>query len=126
MSIAILDTTVVLHIFRKYPPALAWFRSSQTYAIVSTTWMEVMVGVGSKRAMQETLHLLSNFELLYLTNDDQKWAQNQIQQLRFSHHVTTNDCLIASVAYRLQIPLYTHNLKDMTPMLDKLAIKPYA
>jgi len=126
MSIAILDTTVVLHIFRKYPPALAWFRSSQTYAIVSTTWMEVMVGVGSKHAMQETLHLLSNFELLYLTNDDQKWAQNQIQQLRFSHHVTTNDCLIASVAYRLQIPLYTHNLKDMTPMLDKLAIKPYA
>ena len=126
MSLAILDTTVVLHIFRKYPPAIAWFRTSQTYAVVSTTWMEVMVGVSSKRAMQDTLNLLGNFQLLYLSDDDQKWAQQQIQQLRFSHHVTTNDCLIASVAYRLQIPLYTHNLKDMNPMIGNLAIKPYA
>jgi predicted nucleic acid-binding protein len=125
VSLAILDTTVVLHIFRKYPPAVAWFRSSQTFAVVSTTWMEVMVGVSSKRAMQDTLNLLNNFQLFYLTDDDQQWAQNQLQQLRFSHHVTTNDCLIASVAHRLQIPLYTHNLKDMTPMLGNLAIKPY-
>jgi predicted nucleic acid-binding protein len=88
--------------------------------------MEIMVGVSSKHAMQDTLNLLSNFQLLYLTNDDQQWAQHQIQQLRFSHHVTTNDCLIASVAHRLQISLYTHNLKDMTPMLGNLAIKPYA
>jgi len=88
--------------------------------------MEIMIGVSSKRAMQDTLNLLGNFQLFYLTDDDQQWAQKQIQQLRFSHHVTTNDCLIASVAYRLQIPLYTHNLKDMTPMLGNLAIKPYA
>lgn len=27
---------------------------------------------------------------------------------------------------RLQQPLYTHNLKDMSPMIGSLAIKPYA
>lgn len=37
-----------------------------------------------------------------------------------------NDCLIASVAYRLKVPLYTHNLKDMTPIIGNLAVKPYA
>jgi hypothetical protein len=30
-----------------------------------------------------------------------------------------------SVAYRLRVPLYTHNLKDMTPMIGNLAVKPY-
>lgn len=36
-----------------------------------------------------------------------------------------DDCLIASVAHRLQVPLYTHNLKDMTPLIGELALKPY-
>lgn len=49
----------------------------------------------------------------------------QIENYRLSHGVATNDCLIASVAYRLQVPLYTHNLKDMTSILGKLAVKPY-
>jgi predicted nucleic acid-binding protein len=49
----------------------------------------------------------------------------QLERLQFSHHGGMKDCLIASVAYRLQVPLYTHNLKDMTPMIGSLAIKPY-
>jgi predicted nucleic acid-binding protein len=57
---------------------------------------------------------------------DQDWAMEQMERYRLSHGVGVNDCLIASVAYRLQVPLYTHNLKDMTPMLGKLAVKPYA
>jgi predicted nucleic acid-binding protein len=37
-----------------------------------------------------------------------------------------NDCLIASVAQRLQVPLYTHNLKDMHVLLStSLVVKPY-
>jgi hypothetical protein len=37
-----------------------------------------------------------------------------------------NDCLIASVVHRLQVPVYTHNLKDMRVLLNEaLVIKPY-
>jgi predicted nucleic acid-binding protein len=50
----------------------------------------------------------------------------QLERFQFSHHIGMNDCLIASVAYRLQLPLYTHNLKDMMPMIGQLAVKPYA
>jgi predicted nucleic acid-binding protein len=49
-----------------------------------------------------------------------------MEKYRLSHGVATGDCFIASVAYRLQVPLYTHNLKDMTPMIGNLAVKPYA
>jgi predicted nucleic acid-binding protein len=50
----------------------------------------------------------------------------QLERFQFSHRIGMEDCLIAAVAYRLQIPLYTHNLKHMTPLLGTLAVKPYA
>jgi predicted nucleic acid-binding protein len=48
-------------------------------------------------------------------------------QMRYelSHGVGMMDCLIASVSYRLQLPLYTHNLKHFAPLLNDLAQKPY-
>lgn len=64
--------------------------------------------------------------MLYLTFYDQQWAMEQLERLQFSHHISINDCMIASVAHRLQLPLYTHNLKDMIPVLGKFVIKPYA
>mgnify|MGYP000428944502 CR=1 FL=1 len=33
--------------------------------------------------------------------------------------------MIVSVAYRMQLPVYTHNLKDMMPLIGNLAVKPY-
>ena len=57
---------------------------------------------------------------------DQEWAMQQMELLRLSHGVSINDCLIASVAHRLQVPLYTHNLKHMQVLLgDTLPQKPY-
>jgi predicted nucleic acid-binding protein len=125
MTAPILDSTVIIHLLRRYPPAISWFDASQKFSISVITWMEVMIGVTSKRNMIETRHFLSGFDLHLLTYDDQQWAQSQIERLRFSHHIDMEDCMVASVAYRLQTPLYTHNLKDMIPLIGKLAIKPY-
>jgi predicted nucleic acid-binding protein len=45
---------------------------------------------------------------------------------RLSDGVAINDCLIASVCHRLQLPIYTHNTKHMTRLLDPtLVIQPY-
>lgn len=122
---AILDTTVVLHLYRKYRPALAWFNNPQRYGVTSTTWMEVMEGASSKANQAQCKTLLSQFDLFYLTSPDQQWAMQQLERFQFSHHIGKDDCHIASVAYRLQVPLYTHNLKDMIPLIGNLAVKPY-
>ena len=50
-------------------------------------------------------------------------AQHVTHRLRFG--VGVLDCLIAAPAFRLQLPLYTHNLKHFTPLLGDLAQKPY-
>lgn len=126
MTVAILDTTVIVHLLRKYKPALTWFNTNQIYSITTVTWMEVMVGVPNKRAQADTLNLLNSFELLYVTQSDQDWAMQQIERLRFSNSVSMNDAMIAAVVYRLQVPLYSHNLKDMAPMIGALAVKPYS
>ncbi len=52
-------------------------------------------------------------------------ATLQIFLMRLPCHIGMNDYQIASIAYRLQIPLDTHNLKDMKPMVGELAQKPY-
>jgi predicted nucleic acid-binding protein len=87
--------------------------------------MELMVGVPNKRSQAEALTLLDSFETLYVTDTDQMWALQKIHQLRFRNAVTLSDCLIAAVAHRLQVPLYTHNLKVMTPLIGALAVRPY-
>ena len=126
MSVGFVDTTVILHYFRDYPAAREWVDSQPSrLSIASTTWMEVMEGTSSKANQTESTRILDKFELLYLTLGDQQWAMEQLERFQFSHHIGMNDCQIAAVAYRLQLPLYTHNLKDMTPMLGDLAVQPY-
>jgi predicted nucleic acid-binding protein len=126
VSIGIVDTTVILHYFRKHPNALAWVNSQTVPLSVTTiTWMEVMEGASSKANQVQCKTILSKFELLHLTLLDQQWAMQQLEQYQFSHHIGMGDCLIASVAQRLQIPLYTHNLKDMAALVGNLAVKPY-
>ena len=123
---AIVDTTIVLHLFRRYEPALQWFKHESSYAVTSITWMETIAGSNSKASMQRSYSILESFEMLYLTRLDQVWAMQQLERFQFSHRIGIEDCLIASVAHRLQIPLYTHNMKHMQPLLGDLALKPYA
>lgn len=123
---AVLDTTVVLHLFRKYQPALNWFSNQQRYGVTSITWLEIMEGVNNKINQARCKELLNHFDLLYPTTVDQQWAMRQLERFQFSHHIGKEDCLIASVAYRLQLPLYTHNVKDMMPLIGNLTTKPYA
>ena len=122
---AVLDTTVILHLFRNYQPAINWFNNQQRYGVTSTTWLEVMEGASNKANQAQCKELLNQFDLLYPTSADQQWAMELLERFQFSHHIGKEDCLIASVAYRLQLPLYTHNLKDMTPLIGSLAVQPY-
>lgn len=127
MSIGLVDTTVILHYFRRNEAARAWVDSQPVrLSVTSTTWLEVMEGASSKAHQAESRSILGKFEVIYLTIADQQWAMEQLERFQFSHHIGMNDCLIASVAYRLRIPLYTHNIKDMAPLLGELAVKPYA
>jgi predicted nucleic acid-binding protein len=127
MTSAIADTTVILHIFRRNPAARDWF-STQTeeLSITPITWLEVMYGARGKIGQAAYQTLLNQFKIVYLTNADQDWAMEQMLKYRLSYGIGINDTLIASVCYRLQIPIYSHNVKHMSKLLPaSLVIKPY-
>lgn len=127
MTTAFVDTTVVIHLLRHYSPAVTWYASHpQRLSVTSTTWLEVMEGTTSKANQVRCKSVLNQFEVMHLALADQQWAMEQLEQFQFSHHIGKDDCLIASAAYRLQVPLYTHNLKHMLPLIGSLAVQPYA
>lgn len=127
MTTGIVDTTVIIHYYRNYAPARAWVHAQTSpLSVTSVTWLEVMAGANSKATQAASKQILSRFNLIYLTVDDQQWAMQQLETFQFSHHIGMNDCLIAAVSRRLNLPLYTHNLKDMQPMIGTLAGHPYA
>jgi predicted nucleic acid-binding protein len=126
MITGFVDSTVLIHLLRKNLSAKNWLTSQLGLAITPIVWLEIVYGARGKQGQMETLQVLSGFDIVYLTQADQVWAMEHLRTYRLSHGVEINDCLIASVSHRLQVPLYTHNIKDMTRILDPgLVIKPY-
>jgi len=122
---ALLDTTVIVHLLRRKQGAIDWLKTESIVGITSITWMEIMGGTSSKANQAYSKETLEKFQIAHLTTADQEWAMQELEKYQFSHHIGMNDCLIASVAHRLNITLYTHNIKDMSPMIGSLAKKPY-
>ncbi|HVU15267.1 MAG TPA: PIN domain-containing protein [Phototrophicaceae bacterium] len=127
MTVGIVDSTVIVHLYRREPAALDWYGSqSRQLSVTPITWMEIIYGAGSRSNLARCKTILSQFSMEYLTPADMDWAMQQMENLRLSHGVATNDTLIASVCQRLQVPLYTHNVKHMLVLLPtSLVVKPY-
>jgi predicted nucleic acid-binding protein len=127
MVTAIIETTVLVDLLRGYRPALNWLhtQSSADLGITPVIAMEVISGGQNKIKRLQATRLLRRFQTIHLTPADQDWAVAMQLRYELSHGVGKMDCLIASVNHRLQIPLYTHNLKHFAPLLGPLAQKPY-
>jgi len=124
--VAVIDTTVLIHLLRNNLLATQWLATQPTLAMTPISWMEVIYGAPGRNGQARSLTLLHQFDLIYLTPTDQAWAMQNLLTYRLSHGLSITDCLIASVCHRFQIPLYTHNVKDMLPLLGPtLVIQPY-
>ena len=127
MTAALIETNVVVDLLRLYSPAVDWLhkQSQSILGITPIIWMEVITGGDNKLERQRAAQVMEQFEMIYLTQADLEWAMETQMRYELSHGVGMMDCLIASVSHRLQVPLYTHNLKHFAPLLGNLAQKPY-
>lgn len=124
MVTALLDTSIVVDLMRKFPPADAWLKEQSGLGITRMVWLEIVEGALNRVEQQHAIRLLRDFELVEITNADAEWATIQLIAFRLSHDIDAIDCLIAATSHRLNIPLMTHNLKHFTPLLGGLAQKP--
>ena len=122
---ALLDSAVVVDVLRGHPPAVAWLATQRNMGVTTVVWLEILEGTPNLQAQRIALRLLQSFVRVEITPPDIDWAIRQLTRLSLSHGVDAMDCLIASASHRLNVPLYTHNLKHFTPLLGSLAQKPY-
>jgi predicted nucleic acid-binding protein len=123
--IGLLDSSVVIDVLREHPPAENWLKSQGQLGVTRIVWLEVIEGAFNKRKQREALKLLRRFALVELTTPDMIWAVNTLIRTNLGYNVDAFDCLIASVSHRLQLPMYTTNMKHFTPLLGSLAQRPY-
>ncbi|MBZ0281350.1 MAG: PIN domain-containing protein [Anaerolineae bacterium] len=128
MVTAVVETSIIVDLLRNHAPAVTWYQTQTqpTLGITPIIWMEVLSGGLNKAERLRSARLLQQFSMAYLTEADLNWAMQAQMQYELSHGVGMMDCLIASVSHRLQIPLYTHNLKHFTPLIGNLAYKPFS
>lgn len=124
---ALLDTSVLVDLWRRHPPALAWAEAQRqlVVGIHVLVAMELVEGVRDSRELALLEGLLAGYEVVYLTPADCMWASEQHRRLHLSHGVGVMDALIASSAIRLDVPLYTLNLKHFQLLPGVRAIRPY-
>lgn len=127
MVMALVDTSIIVDVLRGYPNASTWFPAQQQLGVSRYVWFETLQGTQNKASQQRAISLLKTIpDVIEVTPQDHQWALNALLQYRLSHNVDVLDCLIAAASQRLQVPLYTRNLKHFQPMLGTLAQQPYA
>ena len=76
------------------------------------TAMEILAGADNKREEKKLEKFLSRFRLSLLNESISKDAFIMFKKYKLSHGMAIPDCLIASTARILDLPLYSYNFKD--------------
>jgi predicted nucleic acid-binding protein len=127
MTDGILDTNVVVDILNNQQPAINWFNPAQQIklAITPIVWMETVEGARNKTELARLIRFLNRFPIEHALPEDHLWTMEQFGKFHLSHQIGFEDILIASVAARLAIPLYTLNIKHFAPLPDVDERRPY-
>lgn len=123
----ILDTSVIIDLLRGVEEAHTWFEQmgSARLAVTPIIWMETLQGAVNKADQARAIRLLRRYALEHTTPDDHNWAIRQLIRFHLSHHVGYADLLIASVAARLDAPLYTLNVRHFDVLPGVRVVQPY-
>jgi len=122
----LLDSDVVIDVFRGYPPALLWMRSQQDALVVcGLTVMELLAGSENTRAVQQLQRQLKPFPVYWPTAQDCDRALTTFARGHLSHNPGILDALIGECAVGLGVSLVTFNVKHFRAMTALTIEQPY-
>ena len=125
MVSALLDTAIVVDLLRNHRPAVDWLTRQADLGVSPAVWLEIIDGAQDLKSQRRAVKLLRRFQRVDVESQDIQWAIAKALEYRLSHGVGIMDCLIAAANHRLQVPLYTRNLKHFSPLIGGLAKSPY-
>lgn len=89
MTVGLVDTTVIIHLFRKNLAARTWLDAQPIrHKVTPITWLEVMHGAPGKAGQLTCKEILARFDMEYPTPSDMDWAMQQMERLRLRHGVS--------------------------------------
>lgn len=121
----LLDTSVLIDVQRRHPPALAWLSKLQRTALFtsSVTAFELHVGADQPGASDAIRRLLEAVSVIAIDAAIAERASAIFRRYEASHGVDEFDALIGATALVAQLPLITLNLKHFPGV--KHVRKPY-
>ncbi len=127
MTEFIFDSTIVIDLLRQNPAALSWYASmtKRRIAITPIVWMETVQGARNNAERDQILRFLKQFPIEHPIEADNNWAMRQFARFHLGYGIELTDMMIASVAVRLSVPLYTLNIKHYVPLPGVNAVRPY-
>ena len=123
----VLDTDVLVEILRGRPEAASWLETqgSQIVGLPVLVCMEILQGARNRREQQQIVEQIRRYAWIHLERPDSEQALTWFETYHLSHNVGIMDCLIASLAARLGLPLYTFNTKHYRAIPGLDARSPY-
>lgn len=121
----LVDTNIIVDLLRGYQPALTWIATQTVPGICRMVYMEVIQGATDRRNQRDVLKLMKRFVMVEHTQADFIWSTRQLIRHNLTDNIDLTDCLIAAPSHRLNLLLYTRNMKHFTPMIPNLVNQPY-
>lgn len=123
----VIDTDILIDVGRNIKQALDYLKKCkyQTVLTVSIiTKMELVVGCRNKNELHNMEKFLCNFELLNLSENISKKADELLLRYRLSHGLLIPDALIAATAITWNYPLISKNQRDYR-FITEINLLPY-
>jgi len=123
----LLDTDVVIDIFRQYPPAMDWLRSiiKEKVILPGFVVMEVIQGCKNKIEQEKMEKKLLNYDVVWPSVETCNAALAIFSQYHLRYKLGIFDALIAQTAVALNLPLHTFNEKHYNVIPNLRTVQPY-
>ncbi|OQW88575.1 MAG: VapC toxin family PIN domain ribonuclease [Thiotrichaceae bacterium IS1] len=124
----LLDTDVMIDIFRNHLPARSWLQSlgTETLGVTGFTVMELLQGCRNQLEQQKVQKMLLAYTVVWPQPIDCERALTTYANFHLSDSLGILDALIAQTAVGLQMTLVTFNTKHYRVVPHLQTIRPYA
>jgi predicted nucleic acid-binding protein len=128
MTDVIVDTTILIDAANEFPKAVLYLNGLLTAGEAVThvhAVAELLSGTRDSREQRQLLRMLRDIRIHHPNEHDSQAALEFLKRFHLSNNIGFEDCLIASTALRLSLPVATLNDRHFRLFKGLKVIRPY-